>query len=451
MSGKQDFKAIFLAILLGAFIFTMPLRPEKVEGILNPRRLSGSFVADGAGVLGPEYIRIIDAVCRDLQQKTGVELALVTVNDLGGTTIDDFAERLFRRFGIGIAGKDNGLLLLFALTDRAVRVEVGYDLESAIPDAKSGRILDISAVPYFRNGLIGRGLFLAVRELAQAVAGGEGAAMFIPEPTPWPEQIAIPQVKIFSKPEARGSWDPLRASLLFAAGLLAAAVLGTFWTLLRFRSARGMAARAKVIGQAKVTTILIWIAAAISFFLIFGFGGKFLPPLVFMLATPALATGSQLLTARIFRRRLAVYRLSCRECGQPMDMVADSDDEKFLSAEEATEEKAGGMDYEFWQCPKCGAAERLAVKLGKAQTCPKCRRRTLTSSRTTLVAATANQGGKVRDSETCINPNCGYTHTVEKNTPRLAASGSSNNSGSRSSSGSFGGGRSGGGGASKHW
>ena len=435
-------------LLLGLSSFYAFLRAEKVEEILNPRRLSGSFVADGAGVLGPEYIRLIDAVCKDLQQKTGVELALVTVNDLGGTTIDDFAEKLFRRFGIGATGKDNGLLLLFALSDRAVRVEVGYGLESVIPDAKSSRILDLSVIPYLRNGLIARGLFLAVRELAQAAAGG---AMFIPEPKPWPEQVKLPAPLVRTEPQKKKGWDPLLSSLLFAAGLLAAAVLGTFWTLLRFRTTRGMAARAKIIGQAKVATILIWIAAAILFFLIFGFGGKFLPPLVAMLSTPALATGGQLLTDRMLRRRLAAYQLSCRDCGQPMDMVADSDDEKFLNAEEAAEEKAGGMDYEFWQCPKCGSAERLAVKLGKAQTCPKCRRRTLTSSRTTLVAATVSQGGKVRDSETCLNPKCGYTHTVEKNTSRLAASGSANGSGSRSSSGSFGGGRSGGGGASKHW
>ena len=88
-------------------------------GQKKSRRLStravigGRFVSDSAGVLGPEYISLIDAVCRDLQAKTTVELALVTVNDLGGTTIDDFAEKLFRRFGIGAAGKDNGLLLLF--------------------------------------------------------------------------------------------------------------------------------------------------------------------------------------------------------------------------------------------------------------------------------------------------------------------------------------------------
>lgn len=451
MLGKQDFKAIFLAILLGAFIFTMPLRPEKVEEILNPRRLSGSFVADGAGVLGPEYIRLIDAICRDLQQKTGVELALVTVNDLGDTTIDDFAEKLFRRFGIGAAGKDNGLLLLCSRDDRALRIEVGYGLEGAITDAQASSLLDINGVPYLRNGLFGRGLFLSVRELAKTAAADNGVSLYIPEPNSWPEQIKPPTPLVRPEIKKKKGWDPLQASLLFAVGLMVAALLGTFMTLLRFRAAKGMAARAKIIGQAKVTTILIWIAAAISFFLIFGFGGKFLPPLVAMLATPALATGSQLLTGRMLRSRLAAYRLACRSCGQPMDMVADSDDEKFLNAEEAAEEKAGGMDYEFWQCPKCGAAERLAVKLGKAQTCPKCRRRTLTSSQTTLVTATASRGGKVRVSETCINPNCGYTHTAEKNTPRLAASGSSGGSESRSSSGSFGGGRSGGGGASKHW
>jgi uncharacterized protein len=448
MSKESKYKVLILALLLWVVIITMPLAAEKVEEVLNPRQLSGSYVADGANVLGPEYIRLIDAACKDLQQKTGVELALVTVNDLGGTTIEDFADRLFRRFAIGVAGKDNGLLLLFALSDRAVRVEVGYGLESVIPDAKASQILDLSALPNFRNGLIARGLFMAVRELAQAAAGG---GMFIAEPASWPEQVKLPAPLARPEPPKKKGWDPLHSSLLFAAGLLAAALLGTFWTLLRFRAARGMAARAKVISQVKAATIFVWIVAAVSLFLIFAFSGKFLTPLVAMLAAPTLATGFQLLTGSILRRRLAAYRLACRACGQPMDIVADSDDEKFLNAEEAAEEKAGGMDYEFWQCPQCGASERLAVKLGKAQTCPKCRRRTLTSSRTTLAAATASQGGKVRESETCLNPKCGYSHTVEKDTPRLGAPSSANGSSSRSSSGSFGGGRSGGGGASKHW
>ena len=295
MRKECIYKALFLALMLGAVIIATPLAAEKVEEVINPRRAGGGFVADGGGVLGPEYTRLIDGICRELKEKTTVEMAVVTVSDLGGTTIEDFADRLFRRFGIGIAGKDNGLLLLFTLSDRAVRVEVGYGLEGVIPDARASRILDLSAVPYFRSGLIGRGLFLATRELAQAAGG----AMVIPEPTPWPEQVKLPVPLAGTAAREKKGWDPLRASLLFAAGLLAVALLGTSLTLLRFRTARAMAARAKVIGQAKVATILIWIAALFSLFLIFGFGGKFLPPLVAMLSMPALATGSQLWWAGI--------------------------------------------------------------------------------------------------------------------------------------------------------
>ncbi|HEX7503522.1 MAG TPA: TPM domain-containing protein, partial [Acidobacteriota bacterium] len=97
-------------LLLGAFTLVLPLAAERVEDVANPRRASGIFVSDGGGVLGPEYVRLIDAACRELQAKTSVELAVVTVGDLDGTVIEDYAEKLFRRFSIGAAGKDNGLL-----------------------------------------------------------------------------------------------------------------------------------------------------------------------------------------------------------------------------------------------------------------------------------------------------------------------------------------------------
>jgi uncharacterized protein len=442
--------AVFF-LLLGLSSFYSFLRAEKVEEIINPRRMSGSFVTDSAGVLGPEYIKMIDAVCRDLQAKTTVELALVTVNDIGGTTIDDFAEKLFRRFGIGAAGKDNGLLLLFSSSNRAVRLEVGYGLEATIPDALASRILERSGLAYLRSGFFGRGLFLAVRDIAGTTATASGAGMVIAEPTTWPVQPVPPTPLARPVPKKKKSWDPLLSSLYFAGGLLAFSVLGLVWTMLRFGRARGKAARSKVIGGAIVPTIITWTAGVISFFFILGFGGKFLATFVAMLTAPGLATAGQLLTSRLLRKRLASYQLPCRACGQPMDMVADSEDDKFLNAEEAAEEKAGGMDYEFWRCPKCGSDERLAVKLGKAAKCPQCKRRTLTSSTTTLVAATKEQGGKTRVTETCLNPKCGYSKTREHDTPRLSSPSSSTSGTSRTSSGSFGGGRSGGGGASKHF
>jgi uncharacterized protein len=449
MREKKDFRTVLLSILLGAFIFSMLLRAEKVEEVLNPRRLAVSFVTDGAGVLGPEYIRLLDGICRELKDKTTMELAVVTVSDLGGLVIEDFAERLFRSFSIGVAGKDNGLLLLCSRDDRAVRIEVGYGLERAITDAQASSLLDTNAIPYLRNALFGRGLFLAVRELAKTVAAADNVVLSAAEPNPWPEQIKPPAPPARTESKKNKSWDPLRSSLYFGIGLLAISALLLAGTGLRFGRARGMAARAKVIGWAIAPTIFAWTAGAISFFLILGFGGNFLVPFVAMLAAPGLVTAGQMLTSRLLKRRLASYRLPCQKCGQPMDMTADSEDEKFLSVEEAAEEKAGGMDYEFWQCPKCNASERLAIKMGKAAKCPQCGRRTLTSSTMTLRAATREQGGKTRITETCLNPKCGYSKTREHDTPRLSTPSSSSGSSSGSPSGSFGGGRSGGGGASK--
>jgi uncharacterized protein len=440
-----------LVLLLAALISGGRLLAERPEAVLNPRTLSGSYVQDGGGVLGPEYVRLIDAVCRELKQKTSVELAVVTIGDLGGTTIDDFTERLFRRFGIGAAGKDNGILLLCSRDDRMVRIEVGYGLEGTIPDAEASRLLDLHAVPYFRQGLFGRGLFIAVREIARRTAAASGMVMTVLDPAMWPEQVVPPAPIARPVPEKKRIWDPLIASLILAAGLLGLATMGMGIVLLRLKGARARAQREKIIGQAKGFTILAWVAAIIGFFLIFGLGGKFLPPLVAGIGAPAVATLVQVLAGRGWKRRLAGYRLACKSCGQPMDLVPEEADDHMLDAAEAAEEKAGGMDYEFWKCPKCGAEEKLAVKLTRAEVCPKCRRRTLTYSRSVLAAATTASGGKERITRFCLNPDCGYSKTEEKSTPRLSSGSGPATGGSRSPSGSFGGGRSGGGGASKRW
>jgi uncharacterized membrane protein YgcG len=450
--GKKVCRSLLLIVLLATFV--QPLRAESPEQVPDPRKASGAFVSDGAGVLAPEYVAMIDRVCRDLQAKTTIELAVVTVGDLGGLTIDEFAEKVFRRFGIGAAGKDNGLLLICARDDRMVRLEVGYGLEAAIPDALASRILDQSGLPYLKNGLFGRGLFMAARAIAGAAASASGAALFVAEPTTWPAEapsagtfraaLPAPPPPV-QKKEAR--WDPLLSALYFGAGLLVLAGLGLGWTLGRYGRARGRAARHKAAGGAGPIAVA-WTAAVAGFVLLLVKSGGLLASIASMTVVPGLATAGQLLLARSLRRRLSSYRLPCPACGQPMEMASESEEDGRLSTEEVAEEKAGGMDYEFWHCPKCGADEKLSVALGKAAKCPRCGRRTLTSSTTTLVAATREQGGRTRVSETCLNPKCGFSKVREHDTPRLSSPGSSPGGSSRPSS-SFGGGRSGGAGASK--
>lgn len=68
-----------------------------------------------------------------------------------GQSLEEYATRVFREFGIGDKNKNNGLLLLLALKERQFRVEVGYGLEGALPDAKTGRIQDEYIIPYLKN------------------------------------------------------------------------------------------------------------------------------------------------------------------------------------------------------------------------------------------------------------------------------------------------------------
>ena len=248
MCQKLNRKTL-IPVLLLTLILSTALRSEKVEEVINPRQASGSFVSDGGGVLGPEYTGLIDGVCRELKEKTTVELAVVTVGDLGGLVIEDFAEKLFRRFAVGVAGKDNGLLLLCSRDDRAVRIEVGYGLEGTITDAQASSLLDINGVPYLRDGLFGRALLQTARELAKATAAADGVVLAGAEPNPWPQQVTPPAPLLHSEKKEKKGWDPLLASLYFGMGLLALAGLGLAWTWRRFGRARGRAARAKVIGS----------------------------------------------------------------------------------------------------------------------------------------------------------------------------------------------------------
>lgn len=138
------------------------------------------YVHDFARLLLPEEEARITAVGRSLEAKTGAQLVAVTVESTGGRSIDDYALRLFRAWGIGQKGKNNGVLLLvnrenlFAGRPGKVRIEVGYGLEGVIPDGVAGRILDDVVLPAWAAGDIGRGIVEGYLALAARIARDAG-------------------------------------------------------------------------------------------------------------------------------------------------------------------------------------------------------------------------------------------------------------------------------------
>ena len=109
------------------------------------------YVNDYANIISKENEEHIIRENVSLEEKTGVQVVVVTVPNLEGRPLEEYSNELFREFGIGKEDENNGLLLLLALKERQFRVEVGYGLEGILPDGKTGRIQDEYIIPYLRE------------------------------------------------------------------------------------------------------------------------------------------------------------------------------------------------------------------------------------------------------------------------------------------------------------
>ena len=116
------------------------------------------FVNDFANVLSSEAEEDIYAAGVQLFEKTGAQAVVVTVDSLDGRDIREYGLSLGRQWGVGDDEKNTGVVLLLSVGDREVTIEVGYGLEGAITDARSGIILDNYAIPYFSKNDFEEGL-----------------------------------------------------------------------------------------------------------------------------------------------------------------------------------------------------------------------------------------------------------------------------------------------------
>ena len=98
------------------------------------------YVSDFARVIDPASKAQIEAYGAKVEQATGAQIALVTIPSLEGEPIEDVANTIFRAWGVGQKGKNEGILLLLAIGDRRSRIEVGYGLEPILPDGFVGSV-----------------------------------------------------------------------------------------------------------------------------------------------------------------------------------------------------------------------------------------------------------------------------------------------------------------------
>ena len=139
------------------------------------------YVSDFAHVIDASSRASIDRYLTSLEQASGAQIAIVTIETLDGEMVDDVANKLYRQFGVGKKGKNEGALFLLVIRDRKSRLEVGYGLEPIVPDGVAGDILR-SMRPALRAQQYGPALIEAVRVLGTKIATGKNIQ--IPESLP---------------------------------------------------------------------------------------------------------------------------------------------------------------------------------------------------------------------------------------------------------------------------
>src|SRR5580704_9871378 len=155
-----------LALFFGAFAFALDTSKLKPSGYVN----------DFAHVIDGRSAAQIEAYCGSVERATGAQFAIVTVDSLEDEPVEDVAVRLFKEWGIGKKGTDEGLLVLLAIKDHKNRVEVGYGLEPIITDADAGSVRR-GIRPILRQGNYGGALLAAAQQFGQQVAQAKGVTI----------------------------------------------------------------------------------------------------------------------------------------------------------------------------------------------------------------------------------------------------------------------------------
>jgi uncharacterized protein len=165
------------------------------------------YVSDFAGVVDPASRAELERYAAAVERSTGAQLAFVVVRSLEGEPPEDVANTIYRAWGVGRKGKDEGAMLLLSIGDRQSRLEVGYGLEPIIPDGASGGILR-EMRPALRQGNYGEALLAAAHTVGERIANAKGVAIDSAPPRrrvrrqptgeiPWPMMLGGAVVLLF--------------------------------------------------------------------------------------------------------------------------------------------------------------------------------------------------------------------------------------------------------------
>lgn len=163
------------------------LRAEQVDKLPPP----ANYVNDFAHVLSPQVVSQTDELCSQLEQRAHAQLFVVTIRSLEGEPLEQFANDLFHKWGIGDKKTNRGVLFLLATEEHRGRIEVGLGLEGVITDSVAGRI-GRGLRPAIQSNDFNTAVLDGSRELAGVIAADAKVSLDNTQALP-AEQAARPQ------------------------------------------------------------------------------------------------------------------------------------------------------------------------------------------------------------------------------------------------------------------
>ncbi len=296
------------------------------------------FVADPYDLLSRATESHINERLSELREATTCELAVAIIRTTGNLSVEDYAYTLFRRWGLGRADNNNGVLFLVALDDRKVRIEVGSGAEGALPDITCGKIVRTAVIPPLKDGNVNQAVSSGVNMIYEVLTQPAVAAELRHGHT----DTAADRIRAI---DGHTIWN-----FLWVTAICVVAFTLVMFFIDLFVSRKRDNYRRAMIWRAHLSTY--WWGTLLSC---------------------GLALPLALIARHLYRHSRELPEI-CDSCGAGMRKLPEDADNAYLSASQDLEEKLGTVDYDVWLCPECGTVERFPYVEHqlKYRKCPDC-------------------------------------------------------------------------------
>lgn len=382
----------------------------SVEQIVNPKTsCANCYVANQDAILSSSATDRINQLLHSLNQKTGIEIAVVAINGEQTTSARDVSMELFDAWKIGKKGEDNGIIIILTKASREVFIRTGYGVEGILTDALSTRIVNNYMIPYFKEGKWDEGFLSGVSQIVRTLEKS---------------------YENNSKSYENKTKNYFIFSLFYLIISLIYLILAIILIYKGYSHISNNYKLEKI--KALKQKSLPWLIVGIVFF----------PALLLLLVWVNF----------VAKRKIRLSKVKC-SCGCNMRRLSEKEEDKYLSRKAQIEEEIGSKDYDVWLCEKCGNTVIYPYDkiLTNYSECPSCKAKTYyKQSEKVMRYPTSFRNGVMRKTYRCKN--CNHISHIDSDIPRSGGvivggmgSGSSFGGGF-SGGGSWGGGFSGGGG-----